>query len=69
MLMSRGLFPSTDPPSGGRNIWRRLGPSEDIKPHTESDRDSEMREDEQSNEYDSRKAEYKYNRHEIICLL
>ncbi|VDI07826.1 Hypothetical predicted protein [Mytilus galloprovincialis] len=33
-------------------------PSEDIKTQTKSDRDSEMKEDEQSREYDSRKAEY-----------
>ncbi|CAC5406793.1 unnamed protein product [Mytilus coruscus] len=37
-------------------LW--LEPSEDIKAPAESDRDSEMREDEQSREYDSRKAEY-----------
>ncbi|CAC5381747.1 unnamed protein product [Mytilus coruscus] len=35
-----------------------LEPSEDIKAPAESDRDSEMKEDEQSREYDSRKAEY-----------
>ncbi|CAC5413335.1 unnamed protein product [Mytilus coruscus] len=39
-----------------------LEPSEDIKAPAESDRDSEMKEDEQSREYDSRKAEYHHLR-------
>ncbi|CAC5381276.1 E3.2.1.4 [Mytilus coruscus] len=40
-----------------------LEPSEDIKAPAESNRDSEMKEDEQSREYDSRKAAYHY-----LCL-
>ncbi|CAC5386776.1 unnamed protein product [Mytilus coruscus] len=39
-----------------------LEPSEDIKAPAESERDSEMKEDEQSREYDSRKAEYHHLR-------
>lgn len=61
--MGRGMAKSTDPPSGGykgtgSKVWWRFEPSEDIKPLTESVSDSEMREDAQSNEYDSKKAEY-----------
>lgn len=43
----------------GQSMLWRLEPFKDIKAPAEIDRESEMMEDEQSNAYDSRKAEYR----------
>lgn len=56
--MSRDLAISTDPPTVGCNVTgsKHQGKIEGKKKTAVSERDSMIRKDEQSNEYDSRKV-------------